>query len=114
MCYLRLGWLYDFIRAGFHLDQFYQATLVRGTVGLARACARFEREALDGIVGFVAEAGRAASRAAGCCDTLVVDGVVSRVAWMGQAASEAAGRFDALVVNGVVNLVGQATRICRN
>ncbi len=110
MCYLRLGWLYDFIRAGFHLDEFYQATFVRGTVSLARACAGFERKVLERIVGFVAGAGRAASRAAGRCDTLVVDGVVSRVAWIGQATSEASGRFDVLVVNRVVNLVGQATR----
>jgi NADH-quinone oxidoreductase subunit L len=104
-----LGWLYGFIRHGFRLDELYQATFVRGAMALARACAGLERKGLDVIVGFIVGAGRAASWAAGRCDTLV-DGAVSRAAWIGQATSEVTGRFDVLVMNRAINLVGRAIR----
>ncbi|MCK4450066.1 MAG: hypothetical protein KAX26_05700, partial [Anaerolineae bacterium] len=105
-----LGWFYDLMRDRFRLDEFYQATFVRGTVGLARACASFDRRALDRSVGFVARAGWAASRAIARCDALVVDGAASRVAQIGQATSEVARRFDALVADRAANLVVRATQ----
>ncbi len=107
---VRLGWFHHLLRDRFHLDQFYQATFVRGAVGLARVCAGFDRRVLDRPVGFIAGAGWAASRAAARCDALVVDGAASRVAWIGQATSEVARRFDALVVDRAVSLVGRAVR----
>jgi NADH-quinone oxidoreductase subunit L len=105
-----LGWLYDALRHRFYFDEFYQATFAHGAVGLARACAGFDRKVLDGAVGFVARAGRAASQATSRFDALVVDEVTRRLAWVSQAASQVAGRFDALVVNRAVNLVAWMSR----
>jgi len=110
MRWVWLGWFYDLMRDRFRLDEFYQATFVRGAAGLARACASFDRRVLDRLVEFVARAGWAASRAVARCDALVVDGAASRVAQIGQATSEVARRFDALVADRAVNLVARAAR----
>ncbi|MEE9616761.1 MAG: proton-conducting transporter membrane subunit [Anaerolineae bacterium] len=110
MRWVWLGWFYGLMRDRFRLDEFYQATFVRGAVGLARVCAGFDRRVLDRLVEFVARAGWAAPRAVARCDALVVDGAASQVAQIGQATSEVAHRFDALVADRVANLVVRATR----
>jgi len=131
-----LGWLYDALRHRFYFDELYRATFARGAIGLARACAGFDRSVMDGVVKFVAAAwrpvsrvvsrcdalaadrvirqvawiGRAVSKVAGHCETLGVDRVIRQVAWIGQAVSEVTGRLETLGVNRAANLVAWASR----
>jgi NADH-quinone oxidoreductase subunit L len=64
----------------YYVDELYAATVLRGTHGLARALAWFDREIVDGIVNFCGWCGRAAAWINGKIDEYFVDGAVNLVA----------------------------------
>jgi len=105
-----LGWLYDALRHRLYFDEFYQATFARGAVGLARACASFDRRVLDRAGNPVAWVSQAVSQAASRFDETVVDRAVNLVAWVGRAALQAARHFDGAVMDRAVNLVAWGGR----
>jgi NADH-quinone oxidoreductase subunit L len=64
----------------YYVDELYAATVLRGTHGLSRALAWFDRELVDGIVNFCGWCGRAAAWINGKIDQYFVDGAVNLVA----------------------------------
>jgi NADH-quinone oxidoreductase subunit L len=72
----------------YYVDEAYQATFVRGTVGLSGLLAQVDREVVDGLVNLCGAAGRVVSRVQGWIDYTIVDGAVNLVG----SASVRAGR----------------------
>ncbi|MBM4116608.1 NADH-quinone oxidoreductase subunit L [bacterium] len=74
--------------AGFHrllvnkyfVDELYWATVVAGVLGLMRACARFDRVVIDGLVNGSAWLTRGVSTLSGWIDRSFVDGLVNGAA----------------------------------
>ncbi len=62
------------------VDEFYEATVVRGTLVLSRLLAAFDR--------------------------VVVDGLVNGAGWLARVIASLDGAFDRVVVDGLVNLIG--------
>ena len=63
----------------YYVDEAYQATFVRGSVGLSDLLARVDREVVDGVVNFAGTAGRFCSEIQGWIDQHIVDGAVNLV-----------------------------------
>ena len=66
-------WLYG----KYFVDEFYGATVVRGTLGLSAAAGWFDKYVIDGIVNGVGAVGRWSSALSGQTDRWVVDGLVN-------------------------------------
>ena len=64
----------------YFVDEFYEATFIRGTLALSRFLAAFDR--------------------------VVIDGVVNGAGWVVRTVSALDGAFDRIVVDGAVNLIG--------
>ncbi|MCK9408987.1 MAG: NADH-quinone oxidoreductase subunit L [Bacteriovoracaceae bacterium] len=69
--------LHTFLYRKWFFDELYDATVVAGTVGLARLLAWF--------------------------DNTIIDGIVNGAAWLTKIVSVISGKFDTLVVDGMVN-----------
>lgn len=71
-----------------YFDEFYQATAVNGTIGLAKVSAWFDLHIIDGIVNFTAAFTRGLSHFIGLFDNGFIDGLVNLsariVGWFGQ------------------------------
>jgi NADH-quinone oxidoreductase subunit L len=80
----RLGEVYLAVRRKYYVDEVVDATVVRGTLGLA-ALQRW-------------------------ADEKIVDGVVNLCGWTGKNLGFFAAAFDRIVVDGAVNLVGNLTQ----
>jgi NADH-quinone oxidoreductase subunit L len=74
------GSLYRTIYNKYYIDEFYEATFVRGTLLLAEVLAWFDRVVIDGIVNGVASVTRLVAWVSGLFDTWVVDGLVNGAA----------------------------------
>jgi len=74
-------WLYKGSFNKWFFDEIYQATVINGTVGLAKIGAWFDLNIIDGIVNFVAAFGRGFGKFIGWFDLRGVDGVVNLTAW---------------------------------
>jgi NADH-quinone oxidoreductase subunit L len=74
------GDVYDLVLNKYWIDEIYQATIVRGTLALARAMAWFDGRVIDGIVNGAATVVRLVSEWGGLFDKYVVDGAVNGVA----------------------------------
>jgi len=61
----------------YYVDELYDATAVRGTMGAARGSWRFDRTVIDGLVDGSAWATRLSSWLSGFLDTHLVDGAVN-------------------------------------
>jgi len=61
----------------YYVDELYDATAVRGTMGAARGSWRFDRTVIDGLVDGSAWATRLSSWLSGLLDTHLVDGAVN-------------------------------------
>ena len=74
----------------YYVDEIYEATIVRGTVALARGLAAFDRVVVDGTVNGAATVVRGIARVDGAFDRIVVDGAVNLVGaislWLGNRA----------------------------
>ncbi|MBI5482248.1 MAG: NADH-quinone oxidoreductase subunit L [Deltaproteobacteria bacterium] len=64
----------------YYVDELYAATVLRGTHGLARMLAWFDREIIDGLVNFCGWCGRVGAWLNGKIDEYFVDGAVNLVA----------------------------------
>jgi len=82
----RFSALYQFSRNKWYFDDFYQATIVRGTIGATRVLRWF--------------------------DDRVIDGIVNGTAFVTRVSSFGSGRFDNVVIDGMVNLVAYITGFC--
>ncbi len=64
----------------YFVDELYQATVLRGSLALARTLAWFDRWIIDGIVGLVGAITRTLANLDGVIDRYLVDGAVNLVA----------------------------------
>jgi NADH-quinone oxidoreductase subunit L len=72
--------LYKFSFNKWYFDEFYQATVINGTVGLSKVLALFDLKIIDGLVNWSAGLMRIISYFIGHFDNIVVDGLVNLVA----------------------------------
>jgi NADH-quinone oxidoreductase subunit L len=89
----RLPRLHALVYHKYYVDEAYQATAVRGTVGLSRLLDWFDGRILDGLVNLVGVLTRAAARLDGWIDARLVDGLVVALGRWTQAAGAAARRL---------------------
>ena len=75
-------WLYKGSFNKWFFDEIYQATIVNGTVGLAKIGAWFDLNIIDGVVNFMAAIGRGFGKFIGWFDLRGVDGLVNLTAWL--------------------------------
>lgn len=75
-------WLYKGSFNKWFFDEIYQATVINGTVGLAKIGAWFDLNIIDGVVNFVAALGRGFGKFIGWFDLRGVDGLVNLTAWL--------------------------------
>jgi NADH-quinone oxidoreductase subunit L len=105
------GSLYEAVLNKWYVDEIYQATIVNGTLALARAMAWFDRTIIDGMVNGAATVVRLISQVGGLIDTYLVDGAVNGVAsatWMigGQMRKLQTGTINAYVYVILAALLG--------
>lgn len=72
--------LYDLSLNKFYVDEIYDRTVVRGTLAVNQACARFDNEVIDGAVNGAGNATVVTSKGVGVVDNEVVDALVNDVA----------------------------------
>jgi NADH-quinone oxidoreductase subunit L len=72
--------LYQAALNKFYVDEIYEATVLRGVLSMNQACARFDNEAVDGLVNLAGDATDQTSHVAGIFDNEVIDGMVNGVA----------------------------------
>lgn len=76
----RFGPVYDFLVHKWYFDELYWAVLVRPTLGFCQVCSRFDKIVLDGVVNGSARITELLSRLQGVFDKVAVDGLVGAVA----------------------------------
>ena len=64
----------------YYVDELYAATVVKGSVGIARTFSRFDGTIIDGAVNFAGAIGRFLGRVDAAIDRYLVDGAVNAVA----------------------------------
>lgn len=74
--------LYTFSFRKWYFDEIYNATVVGGTVGLAKILALFDNKIIDGIVNLSALVTRGFGYFIGFFDNIVIDGIVNLVAYI--------------------------------
>ncbi|MHB8079223.1 MAG: NADH-quinone oxidoreductase subunit L [Candidatus Krumholzibacteriia bacterium] len=84
----RLPRLHNVLQNMYFFDQFYAATVYRGTLGWSRLCGWFDRTVVDGIVNGCGYLTRFASWVVGWFDQHGVDGFVNGIAWVLQGTGE--------------------------
>ena len=97
----------------YSVDEFYDATVVRGTWGLARQLFRFDVAVIDGIVMMARHVTVGVALLSGFFDKYVVDGLVNLVAWvlnrfsrmLRKVQSGLVSQYALVVVVGVLMLV---------
>jgi NADH-quinone oxidoreductase subunit L len=77
-----LGPLWTLLRNKWYFDEFYGATVVKGTLVLADAFRAFDLGIVDGLVNLAGYATVAFSRLQRWIDTHIVDGAVNAVGWV--------------------------------
>jgi NADH-quinone oxidoreductase subunit L len=76
----RFSGLHRVVYNKYYVDEFYQATVIRGSLLLGRAWSAFDRIVIDGIVNGVAVVGRFIGNIDGAIDKHLVDGAVNALA----------------------------------
>ena len=64
----------------YYVDELYQATILRGSVALARLCSGFDKYFVDGLVNLAGAIARVFAELDGAIDRYLVDGAVNLVA----------------------------------
>jgi NADH-quinone oxidoreductase subunit L len=77
----------------YYVDELYERTVIRPSVGLARFAGRFDGAVLDGAVNFAGAVGRFLGRFDAAIDTYLVDGAVNAVANVTGAAGRGMRRI---------------------
>lgn len=75
-------WLYRGSFNKWYFDEIYQATVINGTVGLAKIGAWFDLHIVDGVVNFMGTIGRGLAKITSWFDFRGVDGAVNLSAWI--------------------------------
>lgn len=75
----RLGVVWTVLRNKYYIDEIYRATVIRGAIGLANVCFRFDSGIVDGTVNLVGKLTERWSHVSGLFDTYVIDGIVNGV-----------------------------------
>jgi len=70
---------YNLVFNKYYVDEFYEATVIRGTLALSTFLAAFDRVVIDGIVNGAATVTRLVATAEGAFDKYLVDGAVNAV-----------------------------------
>jgi NADH-quinone oxidoreductase subunit L len=107
-----LGPVHTVLKNKYYFDELYQATVVRGALGLADLFFKFDNKwVLDPIVNGVGRLGVALSDAFyRLVDVPIVDGTVNLVGRAGAALSAAWDWIDFHIVDGLVNFAGWLTK----
>lgn len=72
--------IHEVVYNKYYVDELYQATVLRGTMLLARAWSTFDRVVIDGAVDGVATVARFVCNIEGAIDKYIVDGMVNLLA----------------------------------
>jgi len=75
----RMGVVWTVLRNKYYIDEIYHATVIRGAIGLANVCFRFDSGIVDGTVNLVGKLTERWSHVSGLFDTYVIDGIVNGV-----------------------------------
>lgn len=75
----RMGVVWTVLRNKYYIDEIYRATVIRGAIGLANVCFRFDSGIVDGTVNLVGKLTERWSHVSGLFDTYVIDGIVNGV-----------------------------------
>ena len=106
-----LGPVHTVLKNKYYFDELYQATVVRGAIGLSNLFFKFDNKwVIDPIVNGVGRLGVALSEAFfRFVDMPIIDGTVNLVGRTGAALSAAWDWIDLHIVDGLVNLTGWVT-----
>jgi NADH-quinone oxidoreductase subunit L len=74
------GWAYKLVYNKYYVDELYQATFIRGTLGLSAVLSWFDKYVVDGIVNGSAVVTRVVSKINGIFDFRIIDGLVNLTA----------------------------------
>lgn len=85
--------IYQTLLNKYYVDEFYEATFVRGLLALNKTLAWFDFNIVDGLVNLVGAVGRLVSSVNGLFDRVVVDGLVNFVGWFSRALGTILRRF---------------------
>ena len=83
----RFPFAYKLLLNKYWVDELYDATVIKGTVGLARFLWEFDARVVDGIVNGTRHATVATSFLSGIFDVKIIDGLVNLIATINQTAS---------------------------
>ena len=78
----RIRWLHRMVVHKYYVDELYNATMIRGVLGLSQALRAFDDHVIDGIVNGTGWLTRRASALSGWIDDTFVDGAVDGLASM--------------------------------
>jgi NADH-quinone oxidoreductase subunit L len=108
-----LGPVHTVLKNKYYFDELYQATVVRGSIGLANLFFKFDNKwVLDPIVNGVGRLGTAlADGLFRFVDMPIIDGTVNLIGKAGAALSAAWDWIDLHIVDGFVNLTGRLTEM---
>ncbi len=106
-----LGPVHPVLRNKYYIDEFYQATFVRGALTLASFFYHVDRRwVIDPFVNLVGKIGLALASVGSYIDARFVDGAVHLTAKIVDGLSGLYRRFDIGIVNGAVDFVGRVTK----
>ncbi len=80
-----LGLVYEAVREKYYIDEFYQRTLIGGSLGLARLLSWVDRFVVDGLVLSIGRLGKGLGTLSAWFDRTFVDGAVNGVGALSQA-----------------------------
>jgi NADH-quinone oxidoreductase subunit L len=84
----RLGAVWTLLRNKYYIDEFYRATIIRGTIGLANVLFRFDQGIIDAVVNLIGKLTERWSYVSRLFDTYVIDGIVDGVGRVTSAVGE--------------------------
>jgi len=83
----RFPFAYKLLLNKYWVDELYDVTIIRGTIGLARFLWEFDARVVDGVVNGTRHATVASSFMSGIFDLKVIDGIVNLIGTINQTAS---------------------------
>jgi len=103
----KLGAVYRVLESKYYVDEFYNATVVRGTLLFSTAMWMFDRYVVDGLVNGVRHLTVFLfAHGSRLFDTYVVDGIVNGLAWLAARSSRALRRMQSGFVQNYALVMG--------
>jgi NADH-quinone oxidoreductase subunit L len=75
----RMGVVWTVLRNKYYIDEIYRATIIRGAIGFANLCLKFDQAIIDGMVNLVGKLTERWSWVSRLFDVYVIDGIVNGV-----------------------------------